>query len=491
MNVIHKILIVLLTAGTLGSCQSPAREGPEEGRPFNILWLVAEDMSPDLGCNGNTLVRTPAIDSLAAEGMLFTNVFATAPVCAPSRTALATGMYQTTIGAYHMRYPDSLLPSLPRGVMTFPQLFRQNGYVTANIKDAPGKGKTDWMFRADLDEHFDFNHWNQLATVEKPFFAQVSVKHTHRVFEKAQEGQFPLDKLTVPPYLPDHPVTRRDIADYYASIEALDRDVRQVLDSLAHYGLEKNTVIVFFSDHGWPITRSKTFHYDSGLKVPLIIRFPAGAELPGGFVAGSTSERLLSTIDITATTLALAGITLPREMQGEVFLGPETGPEREMVFSATNRIGEVDFRSRSLRSHRYRYTRNYHRDFSVNSATSANTRSVYPTYHLLNILHERGELTPVQENLLKPMPYEELYDLRDDPFEVRNLAGDPAYSDVLEEMSKAMDRWLKETDDQGLDADPPEIVAAFAAYGEQSHKKHEQKIAKLHREVEIAINENK
>jgi uncharacterized sulfatase len=456
----------------------------------NILWIIAEDLSPDLGSYGNTLVKTPNLDALAQQGMRFTKVFATAPVCSPSRTALAMGMYQTTIGAYHMCYPENLKPALPSGIKTIAQLSQEAGYLSANIQDYPGKSKTDWMFRADVDQQFDAYHWKSIVQSEQPFFAQLSTAMTHRSFEPATPGQFPLDSISVPPYYPDHPVTRRDFANYYASIERLDKEVGQVLDSLEKYGLDKNTIIFFFSDHGRPMTRGKNYHYDSGMMVPLIISVPEGVDIPTGYQPGKASDELLSTLDITATTLTLLGITPPNEMQGRVIFGIKRDEPREVVFSATNRVGETNFRSRSLRTQRYRYSRHYHRDFSVNSSATAYRKANHPIYHLLNILHEQGQLTEAQQNLVTTIPYEELYDVQRDPFETKNLVGSADYKVVLDSLRGVMDQWIEESKDQGLGEDSPAIETAFATYGKESQAKYAEKIEALHQQVQQAVAEN-
>lgn len=456
----------------------------------NVLWIIAEDLSPDLGCYGNTLVETPNLDALAQRGMRFTRTFATAPVCSPSRTALATGMQQTTIGAYHMRYPENLKPTLPDGVKTIAQLSQEAGYLSANIQDYPGKGKTDWMFRADVDQQFDAYHWKEIARNKQPFFAQLSTAMTHRSFEPATSGQFSLDSISVPPYYPDHPISRRDFADYYASIERLDREVGQVLDSLRKYDLDENTIIFFFSDHGRPMTRGKNYHYDSGLMVPLIVSVPEGVGLPTGYRAGDVSDELLSTLDITATTLSLLGVALPKEIQGRIIFGNKRDEPREVVFSASNRIGETNFRSRSLRTDRYRYSRHYHHDFSVNSSATAYRTANHPIYHLLNILHEQGQLTEAQQNLVTNMPYEELYDIQRDPFETKNLLKNADSELVLESLRGVMNQWIEESGDRGLESDSPAIEAAFATYGKESAARYSEKSEALHQQVQQTVAEN-
>ncbi|MDF9795433.1 N-sulfoglucosamine sulfohydrolase [Catalinimonas alkaloidigena] len=457
-------------------------------QPMNVLWIIAEDLSPDLKCYGNSLVNTPHLDSLAAHGMRFTEAFSAAPVCSPSRTAFATGMYQTSIGAYHMRYPEELLPELSEGIKTVAQIVNEQGYTSANIKDVPGKGKIDWMFKHEPGEHFNAEHWQEIAEKNEPFFAQVSLGLTHRPFEEPQPGQFDLDKISIPPYYPDHTVSRKDFAGYYASIEKLDEQVGMVLDSLKKYGLDENTAIIFFSDHGRPMTRGKNYHYDSGLRVPLIISLPPDKSIEG-YTEGQTSDQLHSLIDVTATSLKL--MQIPRTeyefMQGRVFLGEHQEEESAYVFSASNRIGGTDFRSRSVRSENFRYTRNYHHDFSVNSSATAYRKQMHPIYHLLNIMHEQGTLTPAQEALVEDMPYEELYELKNDPYETVNLIEQEEYAQELSQLRKALDDWIKETSDQGLGEDNDEIKAAFQQYHDASHNSRKEKIEQLHQEVLHAV----
>ena len=470
-------LLILLLGGLFIPWQLVAQT-----QPMNVLWIIAEDLSPDLHCDGNNLVNTPHLDSLAAHGMRFTETFSVAPVCSPSRTAFTTGMYQTSIGAYHMRYPDELLPELPKSINTAAQIFNEQGYTSANIKDVPGKGKIDWMFQHDSKEHFNAESWLAIANKNKPFFAQISLGLTHRPFEIPQSGQFELDKISIPPYYPDHAVSRKDFAGYYASIEKLDAQVGMILDSLKKYGLEENTAIIFFSDHGRPMTRGKNYHYDSGLKVPLIISLPPDKTLKG-YAEGQTSDQLLSLIDVTATSLELMQINKPEYMQGRIFLGENQEVERAYIFSATNRIGGTDFRSRSVRSKNFRYIRNYHHDFSVNSSATAYRKQMHPIYHLLNIMHEQGTLTPAQEALVKDMPFEELYDLKNDPYETLNLVSQQEYAQALLQLREVLDNWIKETNDQGLGKDSNAIKSAFQQYQDESHSSRKEKIEQLHQEV--------
>src|SRR5699024_329486 len=216
---------LLLTLSVIIICVWAGCSGQEKKLRPNIVWIMAEDLSQDVGAYGNELVSTPNIDGLARQGVKFTNVFTTAPICTPSRTALAVGMHAGSIGAHHMRYPDSLKPDLPEEVLTITQHFQSNGYVTANIISGPGNGKVDWSFNANLDQQFEFKSWKDLAGHPKPFFAQVNIRYTHRPFLENCLNYIDEEKITTPPYYPDLPGTRSDFANYYRSIEKLDTEV--------------------------------------------------------------------------------------------------------------------------------------------------------------------------------------------------------------------------------------------------------------------------
>jgi len=236
-------VIAILSFLLLSTCvnRSPEAETPSP----NILWILAEDLSPDLGCYGNALVHTPNVDNLARLGVRFTQVFVTAPACTPSRTALATGMYQTAIDAHHMRYPDELRNPLPEPVLPLNELMRRQGYQTANIEDHPGTGKDDWSFRSPVAD-YDVRHWDSLSA-EKPFFAVVNLRLTHRPFERDTLRPVDPDRVEVPPYYPDHPVARRDWAHYLETVQVMDRQVGQVLAELEQRGFADNTIVFFFS----------------------------------------------------------------------------------------------------------------------------------------------------------------------------------------------------------------------------------------------------
>jgi arylsulfatase A-like enzyme len=422
------------------SCDEPRQTTP------NILWILAEDIGPELGSYGYP-VDTPHLDRLAEEGVRFTQAFTTAPVCSPARSALMTGMYQTTIGAHnHRSHRDDGYP-LPDGVRVLTDRLRDQGYYTGNIVrlaglEFQGTGKTDWNFMYD-GEPFDTDQWSDLKN-HQPFYAQVNFPETHRGTEW-DEAERRVDPAAVvlPPYYPDHPIVRDDWAQYLNAVMALDRKVGLVLELLERDGLSDNTVVMFMGDHGRAMVRGKQWPYDSGLHVPLIIR---GAR---GTAAGSVNDELIASIDVTATTLAIAGVTPPERMQGRVFLGAARAEPREYVFGGRDRGDETLDRIRTVRDRRFRYIRNYYpeRPFLQLNRYKEFT---YPTIPVMRELHAQGELTPVQARLLAPTrPEEELYDLESDPYEIENLASDSDYHDTLERMRGELDAWIEASDDQG------------------------------------------
>ncbi|MBD3268203.1 sulfatase-like hydrolase/transferase [bacterium] len=372
-----------------------------------------------------------------------------------------------------MRYPNHLKPSLPRGVHPLPELMRNNGYFTANIKNPFGSGKIDWMFQYNQKE-FDGDDWSQLNE-NQPFYAQVNFSMVHRPYRQDKQNPINPKTVTLPPYYPDHPIARQDWAAYLESVQILDRQVGKVLDRLDQSGLADNTIVFFFTDHGRAMTRGKYWHYESGIHVPFIARFPQGIE-PPSYQAGTANHQLISAIDITATTLALAGIPLPKPMQGRPFYGKKANPPRDHVFAASDRIGEWEFQTRSATGKRFKYIRHDKHGFSINEASTAYRKAYHPIYHVLKQLHEKNRLNPHATRLCEPLPPEELYDLKNDPWELNNLAKDPKYQETKKKLKTKLDKWIKETNDQGFADDSPKIKEAFQQYGVQSYHKYKKKI---------------
>ena len=426
----------------------------------NILWLTAEDLGPHLGCYRATQVWTPNLDRLAADGVRYTNFFCTAPVCSPSRSAFMTGMYATTIGAHNHRSHRDDGYELPEGVRVLTDWLRDAGYFTANLVELPavlgfrGEGKTDWNFTY-YGQPFDSTRWDDLKT-HQPFFAQLNFRETHRKFGAPKKAD--PAKVEIPPYYPDHPVTREDWAQYLDSVSELDRKVGLVLRQLEVDELSDNTIIVFFGDNGQAHVRGKQFCYDEGLLVPLIIRWPKSLPPPRHFRSGSVDERLLSSIDLAPTMINIGGRPKPLRMEGVPFLGIGAGSSRRYVFGARDRCDETVFRFRTVRDAQYRYIRNFTPERPFLQTNDYKERS-YPVWNLLKELHAQGKLNPTQERLCAPaMPAEELYDLEADPHEITNLADSTGHRETLDRLRGALEDWIRTTGDKGSALEPREIV---------------------------------
>lgn len=436
----------ILAAAALWPAGAPAADP----KP-NFLWLIAEDFGPHLGCYGTREVFTPHLDRLAAQGVRYTRFYTTAPVCSPSRSAFMTGMYATSIGAHNHRSNRKGDLPLPAGVRLVTDWMRDAGYFTANVRELPkscgfkGTGKTDWNFSTP-GKPFDSDSWKDLRE-NRPFFAQVNFHETHRAFNGPKRAD--PEKVEIPPYEPDHPVTRRDRAAYLDAASELDRKVGLLLDRLKEDGLEDDTVVVFFGDNGEANVRGKQFCYEEGLLVPLIVRWPKAFPAPKHYEPGGVDGRLLMAIDLGPTMLSLAGAKVPERMQGRPFLGEAAGPPREYVFGARDRCDMTVKRLRTVRDARYRYIRNFTPSSPFLARNEYKERS-YPVWNLLKELHAQGKLAPPQAALCAPtMPEEELFDLETDPHQIRNLAGSAEHRAVRDRLRKVLEDWIEETGDQG------------------------------------------
>jgi len=459
-----------VAAGMLGGCNSAETTGKQAAdapRP-NILWLISEDTSPDLACYGNPLVKTPNLDKLARDGALFRNAFATAPVCSAVRSGFMTGMYQTSIGAHQHRSHRGDHYTLPDPVEVITQYFRRAGYFTCNCAGLTYKklGKTDWNF-TPKGNAFEGTDWSGRKP-NQPFFAQMNFSLTHRTFKRDERHPIDPDTVELPPYYPDHPITRRDWANYLESLQLLDTQIGVALTWLEKEGLADNTIVVYFGDHGRPHVRGKQWLYEGGIHIPLIVRWPGHIE------PGTVVDDLVSTVDFAPTFLSLAGIKPPKHLQGHSFLGRKP-KQRACIFAARDRCDETADRIRCVRSRRYKYIRNYHPDRPY-TQFNAYKKLQYPVLTLMQVLHQQGRLTPEQARFMAPTrPAEELYDLEHDPFEVHNVADDPEYKRVLKDHRRKLDEWVKATKDQGETPEDPNVVAHWqdhmAEHFEENMKK--------------------
>lgn len=413
----------------------------------NILWIYGEDLSPDLGCYGTPAVNTPNIDRIAEEGTRFPNAFVTCPVCSPSRSALITGTYQTHFDAHNHR--SNRDKPLREDMKLITDSFREAGYFTCNSPGPPynRKGKTDFNFHRD--DPFDGIDWQDRPD-NQPFYAQINIPDTHRVFKPDPDRPINPEDVELPPYYPDHPLIRKDWALYLESIQILDKKIGKILDRLDEEGLTENTILFFMSDHGRAHIRCKQFVYDGGIHIPLIVRYPRQV------AAGAVNEKLVSGVDFTPTSLSMAGIDIPDYVQGEVFLG-ENASEREAIFAARDRCDGTDDRIRCVRTHNYKLIRNYHPELPY-MQFNGYKKLQYPLWSLINVLNEKGELTAAQQHFCQDTrPYEELYDLQSDPYETNNLIDDKKYDEVRTDLTGKLDTWIETTGDMGVTPESDEV----------------------------------
>lgn len=440
---------------------------------------MGENLKLDLGCYGAKNVRTPYLDALAAGGVRYTRVFSTSPVCAPSRSAFMTGMYQTSTDMHHMRSHRDDNYRLPPGVRPITHRLADAGYFTANIKTigdrVVGTGKLDLNF-VNEGPLYDSDDWSQLKT-NQPFFAQINTPEVEYDIYDRQTASKPRvewvgerehpqiatpENVTPPPYYPDHLITRQEWARYLNSVSGMDRRIGWILDRLRQDGTADNTVIIFFADNGRLEARGIHWCYDTGLHVPMIVHWPKNFPKPSQYQPGSVNEQVISVLDLTATTLAMAGIPRPPGMQSRIFLGERPDPPRTYAFSARDRIDETVNRIRSVRDARYHYLRNYMPEQSFASLNRYKEKC-FAVKPLMRELLAAGKLTGPAAELLKPLPREQLFDTQADPHEIRNLADsqEPEHREALLRLRAALDTWLVETGDLGEWPEPPEIVAPF------------------------------
>lgn len=473
LNHASQLALALLGGWIVFSGQTIAAERP------NILWIIGEDIGPELSCYGHPEVHTPVLDALASEGVRYTNAFTVTPVCSTSRSSFMTGMYAHSIGAHNHRSHREDGFTLPEGVRVITDWFRPSAYHTANIRSFPtdnpdpaffkGTGKTDWNFKYESPNGnrlpFDTANWDDLKQ-NQPFFAQINFPETHRGGAWDNAHQYidqPADpnKVKAPPYYPDHPLTRADWAQYLNTVMALDKKVGFVLDKLERDGLAENTVVFFIGDHGRAMVRGKQWPYDSGLSIPMIIRWPKNFPAPKGFKPGTVDDRLIASIDWSATVLDIAGIEKPEKMQGQIFLGQHDEGPRTHVFGGRDRGDETVDRIRTVRTKRFRYIKNFYPERPFTQLNRYKEHS-YPVLRLMHQLHAAGKLTgPPAELMASNRPEEELYDLVEDPYEINNLATDPAHNTTLHRLRTRLDQWIRDIDDKGK---APESEATIAVH---------------------------
>ena len=425
----------------------------------NILWLSAEDIGPHFGCLGDPHAITPNIDRLAAEGVRYTRTFTTAGVCAPCRSGIITGMYQTTLGTHHMRCSAQLPPE----IKPFPTYLREIGYYTSN------KSKQDYQFKTPSgvwDESGGKAHWRRRKDKNQPFFSVFNFTGCHEsgiasagkyksVTKdlKPEQRQNAKQLTTFPPYYPETRAAREDWKRNYELITAMDAWAGDLIAQLKEDGLYEDTIIFFWSDHGVGLPRGKRWLYDSGTHIPLVVRIPEKYRVDRQGQPGLQTKQLISSIDFGPTVLNLAGIEIPEHVQGRPFLGDDIPAARDFVFGARDRMDERYDIIRMVRDLRFKYIRNY--EPLKTFYQYMNTPEKGATMRDLRRLHDTGKLAKIPNMFFaRRKPVEELYDCDKDPHELNNLAADPKYAKQLATMREAHLNWVKRTKDLGLIAEP-------------------------------------
>ncbi|MFH0841203.1 MAG: sulfatase-like hydrolase/transferase [Bacteroidota bacterium] len=443
LNHITAIGLTMASGITASGCNSQkTKELP------NILWLVSEDNSAYFtNCYGNSFATTPNIDRLAGQGFLYTHAYATCAVSSPSRNTILTGVYAASNGNEHMRssFPTS------ETVRGYVEYMRKAGYYCTN------NAKTDYntsdlRFEKAWDENSNKAHYKNRPE-GKPFFTVFNCMTSH---ESSIHQFIPEDKLRhkpsdiiLPPYCPDTPEMRHDWAQYYDKIEDMDTWVGEKLKELEESGLAENTIVFYYGDNGGVLARSKRFIYETGTRVPLVIRVPEKYKIlyPAG-KPGQKINRLVNDVDLVPTLLSIAGVPVPDYLQGDAFLGEQKTKDPHYTFMTRQRMDERYDLVRAVRDKKFRYIRNYmpfritmqHVAYLFNAPSAQSWENIY----------KAGKTNEIQSRYFMPKPVEELYDTENDPWEVNNLAGDPAYKKVLERMSKALDTWRLEVRDAGV-----------------------------------------
>ncbi|TWU54421.1 Arylsulfatase [Rubripirellula tenax] len=411
----------------------------------NILWITSEDNGPEVGCYGDSYADTPNIDAFAAKSMRYRTCWSNAPVCAPARTTIISGMYAPALGGEHMRSGVKL----PEGMKLYPQVLRQAGYYCTN------NSKTDYNFASDEAGWHQSNgkaHWRNRPDKETPFFSifNFTVSHESKIRVRPHTPVHDPAKAVLPSYHPDTPEVRRDWAQYYDKVTQMDGDVGRVLKQLEADGLTDSTIVFYYGDHGSGMPRSKRWPFDSGLRVPMVLHVPEKYQdlAPEYYLSGGVSERLISFVDLAPTAISLAGGEIPSNMQGVAFAGPKNGPAKPYVFGFRGRMDERIDMVRSCTDGRYVYMRHFYpeRPYLKHVAYMFET----PTTAVWKRMFDAGELNEVQAKFWKAKPVEEMFDLESDPDETVNIATLPEHAARVTQMRNAIKDWMISMGDVGL-----------------------------------------
>ena len=428
------IILLLVSASTV-------TRAAETRRP-NILWLVSEDNGPFLSCYGYPDAKTPNLDRLASQGILYQNAFASAPVCAPARSSIITGMYPPSLGTQNMRSRNKVDP---KRFPFFVKYLKDAGYFCTN------NSKTDYNLNP-----YQRSAWNMMQRGQyrqrkkgQPFFAiyNVGISHESSLHKQLNKNLFKA-KVQIPPYHPDTPEIRANWAMYHRIITRMDQRMGQLLKRLKDDGLADDTIVMYYADHGGILPRSKRFLYDTGVHVPMIVRFGKNFTHLAKLMPGSKTDQLVSFVDLAPTVLSLAGITVPKHMQGQAFLGKQAAKPRNYVYFFRDRMDERYDMMRAIRDKRFKYIRNYNPHRIYGQYLEYLWRM--PATRSWQAAYKAGKCKGPQRFFWETKPAEELYDTKNDPWEVKNLAEDPMYRRQLDRLRRANAQHMLAIRDSGF-----------------------------------------
>ena len=417
------------------------------GAKPNVLLIILEDWGPYLHCYGEEEIYTPNLDQLAKEGRLYKNCFSSGPVCSVGRSTLMVGLsqYSTHTEQHRTHEPK---PELPKGVESITDIFRDAGYFTA--LGCGYSKKVDLNFQFDQNISYQGSDWSGRKPGQ-PFYAHLTLLQTHRAWKGDPKRPIDPKLVTLPAWYPDTALTRKDWALGLESAQTSDRDIGDIIARLKKEGQYDNTIIVITADHGIALPRGKQFIYDEGLHIPLIIRWPSRIS------PGVVSSELVTNLDIVPTILDLAGMPRPSCLQGRSLVDPSQ-KEPEYIFAGRDKMDDTHDASRTVRSHDFRYIVNLMPERAYCQFNEYKEKQ-YPGLALMNVLHLQSKLPAEQDAFMKETkPEEELYDLRNDPGEVHNLAYQPEYTQTLDHLRSQLATWRKTVGDEG-------VTSAFRAGG--------------------------
>jgi len=445
------VYFILLFSLVLFSCSKQ----PEKP---NIVWIVAEDITTMLGCYGDPNAYTPNLDAFSKKSVKFTNAYATAPVCAPSRSCIITGEYSTSLGSQHLRSEVKI----PKTVVPFPKYLKEAGYYVTN------NDKEDYNFVDTTIWHESSKkaHWKNRREGQ-PFFSVFNIGITHQsgIFGDDSTYQERISKyasriktvdpetLKLAPYFPESPTIRKLWARYYTNVQVMDMQFEERMAELENAGLLENTIVFYYSDHGTGMPRAKRALYDSGLKIPLLVYVPEKYADKLNMKAGTTNDRMVSFLDFAPTILELAGVEIPESLNGTPFISTKQLVDKDYVFGTSDRVDEAYEMARTVRTKKFRYVRNF----------LPYTPLLQPNFYSdkseimkeLSRFKDNSDLTLAQQTLFQPKRQpEELYDVENDPNEINNLAADPKYKQILEEMRTKLRHEILTSFDTGLMPEP-------------------------------------